>query len=412
MTNGTVEGMRRCPRIVAALVLTWAMLPGAAHAQAVDELPTEPWLGGLAFPTNMAFADDGRLFFTEKATGAVRVVSADGDLDPDPVLVLGVSSSGETGLLGIVLHPGFTRGEPWMYLYLSDPADGMNRLVRVAIDDDGGSGAPDALLTTVPATNAYHNGGDLLFGPDGMLYVAVGEAHERDRAQDPNDVGGKVLRLSPEGDPAPGNPFGDGNPAYTLGHRNSFGLCVDPATGDLWATENGPDVDDEVNRLDAGANYGWPEATGDSGGRFADPVVVFPDTVALTGCAWWQGELLVGSWNDGSVRRIDTIRGAATEVFGFPAGVTDVLVGPDDALYVATADAIWRMAAAPPGAPASASTPTSLGPDPMPTPQEDGSQRTGWIAIIAAVIIAGGLVARLVAGRSLRSAGDETDADG
>lgn len=411
MTTGTVEGMGRCPRIVVALVFVLAV-PSAARAQAVDDLPAEPWLEGLAFPTNMAFADDGRLFFTEKATGAVRVVSADGDLDSDPVLVLGVASTGETGLLGIAIDPKFTRGEPWIYLYLSDPSDGMNRLLRVAIGDDGRAGAPEPLLTTVPATNAYHNGGDLLFGPDGMLYVAVGEAHEPDRAQDPNDVGGKVLRLSPEGGPAPGNPLGDGNPAFTLGHRNSFGLCADPATGDLWATENGPDVDDEVNRLDAGANYGWPEVTGDSGGRFADPVVVFPDTVALTGCAWWQGALLVGSWNDGRIRRIDTTRGTATELFGFPTGVTDVLVGPDDALYVATADAIWRIGAAPPVNPTPAPTPASVGPDPMPSPRDDGSERTGWIALVAAVILAGGLVARFAAGRTLRSARDETDADG
>lgn len=382
--------MRRSPLLVVALLL---FLAPPARGQA-----PEPWLEGLRFPTNMAFATDGRLFFTEKATGAVRLASADGVLDPEPVRSIAVGSTGETGLLGIALHPRFTEGEPWIYLYLSDPADGMNRLVRVRADDAVTGLEP--LLTTVPATNAYHNGGDLLFGPDGMLYVAVGEAHEAERAQDPEDVGGKVLRLTPEGSPAPGNPT-EGNPAFTLGHRNSFGLCADPATGDLWETENGPDVNDEVNRLEAGANYGWPDVTGDSGGRFADPVTVFPDTVALTGCAWWRGELLAGSWNDGRVRRIDTATGDATEVLGFPAGVTDLQVGPDGALYVSTADTIWRVGTAPTG---------SLGPAPMPAPSEDGGGASRWIAAVAAVVLVGALAVRFSAGRALRGSRDPRDA--
>lgn len=388
-----------------AVVVTGVAVPRVATAQPATDVPAEPWLAGLAFPTNMAEAEDGRLFFTEKATGAVRVVSADGVLDPRPVLTLGVSSTGETGLLGIALHPDFTQGSPWLYLYLSDPADGMNRLVRARVGDDGRARTPEPLLTTVPATNEYHNGGDLLIGADRMLYVAVGEAHEPARAQDPDDVGGKVLRLDLAGEPAPGNPLGDANPVFTTGHRNSFGLCVDPATGDVWETENGPDVDDEVNRLTAGGNYGWPEVTGNSGGRFDDPVAVFPTTVALTGCAWWHGELLVGSWNDGRVRRIDAETGAAAEVFAFPAGVTDVLVGRDGALYVATADAIWRLG--PSGSPVAPTTSGSLGPAPMPTPADTGDRRVGWVALVAAVVLAAGLVARVAAGRALRSAEDD-----
>jgi quinoprotein glucose dehydrogenase len=226
-----------------------------------------------------------------------------------------------------------------------------------------------------------------------MLYVSVGEAHESERAQDPSDIGGKVLRLTPEGTAAPGNPLGDGNPVYTLGHRNSFGLCVDPSTGDLWETENGPSADDEVNRLVPGSDYGWPQVTGDSGGRFADPVTVFPDPPALTGCAWWRGDLLVGAWNDGLVRTIDPATGEVFETFAFPAGVTDLQVGPDDALYVATADAIWRVDA--PGD-------DSLGPAPI-APQPESSDPRGWIAVAAAVVLAVALIARLAAGRRLRS---------
>ncbi|MGZ4132710.1 MAG: PQQ-dependent sugar dehydrogenase, partial [Actinomycetota bacterium] len=293
--------MRR--RLLPALLVVLALAPAPARAQT----PT-PWLPA-DFPTNMAFAPDGRLFYTEKDTGRVRVVSAAGDLLPTPFATFGVGSEGETGLLGIALDPGFASGRPWVVLYLSDAATGRNELVRVRADADVG-GKVEVLQTFLPTTGLYHNGGDLLFAADGDLYVTVGEAHESQRAQDTNDVGGKVLRFTADGRPAPGNPFGAGNPVFTYGHRNSFGLCQDPSSGDIWETENGPDVNDEVNRLVAGADYGWPIVTGDSGGRFQDPVAVFHDTVALTGCAWWRGGLYVGSYNDGLVRRIDTATGA------------------------------------------------------------------------------------------------------
>ncbi|MEX0983588.1 MAG: PQQ-dependent sugar dehydrogenase [Actinomycetota bacterium] len=373
-----------CPLVVAAMLVCFAV--------PVSAQPVGPWLGDLDFPTNMAFAPDGRLFFTEKETGLVRVVDAGGTLRPEPFATFAVRGGGETGLLGIALHPSFGQGEPWMYLYVSDPATGMNRLVRVRAEGDT-AGEPEMLLETVPATNAYHNGGDLLFGADGMLYVSVGEAHEPARAQDPSNLGGKVLRLTPEGEPAPGNPFGEGNAAFTLGHRNSFGLCLDPATGTIWETENGPDRDDEVNRLEAGANYGWPVLTGAGGdGRYADPVSVFPRTVALTGCAWLAGTLYIGSFTDGGIRSLDPVTGSTDDVARFDAGVTDLQAGPDGRLYVATAEQIWRF------------TP---GDDPAPG-MVNGSLRPpdrdrGWIAVVAAAVLVLGLLWRVRAGRRLRS---------
>lgn len=364
-------------RVITAVALIVACAEPAAGESVM------PWLSGLDFPTNMAFAPDGRLFFTEKNTGQVRVVSADGSLQPEPFATLDVSTQGEAGLLGIALHPRFADGEPWMYLYLSG-ADSMNRIVR--LDAGGPAGDhPEVLLDTVPATNAYHNGGDLLFGADGMLYATVGEAHEPGRAQDPSDLGGKVLRLTPDGEAAPGNPFGAENPVFTLGHRNSFGLCLEPGTETIWETENGPDRDDEVNRLQPGANHGWPTVTGaDGDGRYVDPVAVFPRPVALTGCAWWDGDLFVGSYIDGAIRRIDPVTGERFQVGAFGDGVTDLQVGPDGALYVATSSAIWRLR---PGE----------APPTMPAPA-DGRDR-GWIAIAAAVVIAAALVVRWRAGR-------------
>jgi quinoprotein glucose dehydrogenase len=354
----------------------------------------------------MAFAPDGRLFFTERETGRVRVVTAAGDLVAEPFLTLPVINASETGLLGIALHPRFAE-EPWVYLYRSDPGSGMNEIVRVRADGDRARGEPELLLRTVPATNEYHNGGDMVFGPDGMLYVAVGEAHEPERAQDLDDLGGKVLRLTPEGEPAPGNPFGRDVAAFTIGHRNSFGLCFDPATGDLWETENGPDDGrDEVNRLIPGGNYGWPAVTGDSGGRFEDPITSFAETVVPTGCAWWRGGLYVGEYASKSVSSIDPISGDVAEAYPF-GRTTDLQAGPDGALYVATADTIWRVedpeASRTTGPSATTSSVTEAAePSPRtPSPAADGDDggARSWIVGVAAVILGGSLALRLWAGR-------------
>lgn len=376
--------MGRLAMTALAIVMVTATPAWAAETEVIAD--------GLAFPTNMAFSPDGRLFFTEKETGLVRVIGADGALRADPFATVAVGGGGETGLLGIALHPSFGPDEPWVYLYRSDPISGMNELVRIRADGDRATGALEILLATVPATNAYHNGGDLLFGPDNLLYVSVGEAHEPDRAQDLDDLGGKVLRLTTEGEAAPGNPLGAWSPVYTYGHRNSFGLCADPSTGAVWETENGPDRDDEVNRLTPGANYGWPAVTGDSGGRFEDPLTTFEETVAITGCAWWRGDLYVGSYKDGVVRRIGP-DGKREDVSTMPAGITDLQVGPDGRLYVATSVAILAL-----GEPVAGRTPPATA-----APGRGiGGAIGGWLAVVAVVVIAGALLLRLRAGRSVR----------
>jgi glucose/arabinose dehydrogenase len=403
--------------IVVAL-LSSVVLPAPARAQGTTP---ERWLARLAFPTNLAFAPDGRLFFTEKETGRVRVVR-DGRLLPQPFIQLDVVPQAERGLLGIALDPSFDKA-PWVYLYYSDAADGRNRLVRVRADGDRASGSPQTLLDLLPADAGYHNGGDLAFRPqDGTLLVAVGETHDPDRAQDPADVGGKIIRIEPDGSVPPDDALGSGSAVFTLGHRNSFGLCVDPRDDVIWETENGPDVDDEINRLVPGANYGWPEVTGVADDpRFADPIAVFPDTVALTGCAVAGDALFVGAFNTGELYRIalppPTDRLAEPTVAAtLPSGITDVALGPDGTLYVATSDAIWRVPVA--GIPASAMTtaPATTGASGVASPssrRDDAGRSTpAWIPVAAAIVLAAGLTLRLVAGRRLRSARDDDRSDG
>jgi glucose/arabinose dehydrogenase len=257
------------------------------------------------------------------------------------------------------------------------------------------AGPVQPLLDLLPL-NGIHNGGDLTFGTDGTLFVTVGEAGNAANAQDPSSLGGKVLRLRPDGspaeDPLPG-------PAYSMGLRNSFGICVDPSTGDLWETENGPSSDDEVNRIVAGGNYGWPDQLGPGGdpSRFVDPVVDHPRVIVPTGCAIWDGDLYYGAF-DGAIRRVALPASAPARdevVATVGAGITDLSVGPDGALYVATTAGIDRFAAPPHG-------PVAPPPATRATPSRSGS--IGAVALAVAAVSAAALV--LLRRRRLRSPPD------
>ena len=377
------------------LVAALAFVPAAsAHGAATFE----PVATDLSFPSNMAFAPDGRLLFAEKDTGDIRVIR-DGSLEAEPLAHIDVLSSSEQGLLGLALDPAFDT-QPWIYVYYSDPVSHLNRLARISADDAGSE--PEPLLEGLTTEHGYHNGGDLVFGRDGKLYVAVGEVHEGERAQDPDDLGGKVLRLNPDGSAPPDNPFGAGNLAYSMGHRNSFGLCIDPSDGTLWETENGPGSDDEVNRNEPGGNYGWPDQLGPGGEPpFIDPVLDFPEVIVPTGCAVWQGDLYFGAFGTGLLYRLSlpAAGGTPADVIGdLGAGITDLQVGPDGDLYIATSNAIQKLADA--GSPAPAISPTTAPPAPV-ADASDGGWKT-VVAIVAGVALAAGLIARFVAGWRLR----------
>jgi len=333
-----------CALAVCAVSVALAVTPAP---MATTEEPFRPVARGLEFPTNMAFAPDGRVFFTEKETGRVRILR-DGRVLPGAFVDLDVVGGGERGLLGIALHPEFD-ARPWVYLYLSDAADGRNRVVRIRADGDRG-GAPETVLDGLPAVSSYHNGGDMAFGSDGMLLVVTGEAHDPELAQEPSSPGGKILRVEPDGSVPRDNPFGRRNPVYALGIRNSFGICVSPVTGDVWETENGPDRDDEVNRIEPGANYGWPVQLGPGGEpRFVDPQLVYPDQIVPTGCAVSPdgSSLFFGDYR-GVIHRAKLAPprfsrvSRETALAALPAGVVDVAVAPDRFLWVATPDTLWR----------------------------------------------------------------------
>ena len=242
---------------------------------------------GLEVPWAVAQAPDGRLFVTERP-GRVRIVRlGGGGLQPQPWASVPARANpdAERGLLGIALDPDFARNG-FVYLYYSFAGPGgatLNRLVRMR--DINGTGTDETILLDNIPGSANHDGGRIAFGPDGKLYVATGDAEQQNRAQDRGSLGGKILRLEKDGTLPADNPFA-GSPVYSLGHRNGQGLAFHPDTRVLYQTEHGPSgffpacCQDEVNRIEAGANYGWPIVTGKPGDqRFRDPILSSGPTI-------------------------------------------------------------------------------------------------------------------------------------
>ena len=385
-----------------ATASSWSASPAVAQTPGGPEITTV--VDGAAFPTNMAFSPDGRLFYTEKETGNIRIVQ-DGELLPDAFATLPVSGGSESGLLGIALDPDFEQS-PFVYVYYTSAVDGRNHVARLpASGEDPNVGGPLQNLITLLTASGIHNGGDIVFGPDGKLYAVVGETGADDLAQDPGSLGGKILRLDPDGRIPADNPFGPDSPVFTLGHRNSFGLCFNPHDGQLWETENGPSSDDEINRIEAGNNYGWPNQLGPSGtsgpSDFTDPTLVFRDIIVPTGCAFFDdaissgavqpepgGQMVFGDFH-GDLHSLllqppemHNAQRVTTEA-SLPDGITDVEVGPDGNLYVSTSDSIVRIRGAH-GIPF-----TPAGPSPTATSGggEGGGLGVGSIVLIVAAIV-------------------------
>ncbi|MHC6592989.1 PQQ-dependent sugar dehydrogenase [Arthrobacter sp. C152] len=292
----------------------------------------------LDIPWAAVFLPDGTGIISERGTARLKAVR-DGKV-ADLGQVPGVVPGGEGGLLGLALSPHFA-ADRYLYAYLTAKDD--NRVVRLTVADNGdGSlrlGEPQALFAGIPKAGT-HNGGRIRFGPDGFLYVVTGDAQRREQAQDPNALGGKILRLAADGAPAPGNPFG--NAVYSLGHRNVQGLAWD-SSGRMWASEFGPDVDDELNLILPGANYGWPAVTGaPHRAGFQDAKVVWPATSESSP----SGLEIVGNTAYlGALRgqRLWTVPLAGTEA-GNPVAyftgqygrIRDVILAPDGALWLLT----------------------------------------------------------------------------
>ena len=276
----------------------------------------------------------GSMLISERDTARVFEVTADGERRLIGT-VPGVVPGGEGGLLGIAARD---TGMPYLYAYFTAARD--NRIVRIEVTGEPGSyglGAVEVLLTGIPKART-HNGGRLAFGPDGMLYATAGDARFVDEAQNLRSLAGKILRLTPEGDVPADNPFA-GSYVYSYGHRNPQGLAFD-STGQLWASELGQNTWDELNRIEAGANYGWPLVEG-IGGRdgFVDPVQQWrTSTASPSGLGIVGDTLFMASLRGKRLWAIDIAEpGVSTAYFAGELGrIRDAVAGPDGTLLLLT----------------------------------------------------------------------------
>lgn len=336
--------------------------PGAAGGATVGALPegsVETLATGLEVPWGMAWSPDGALWITERPGRLVRLPAAAWRGDPDPegaaarrasVEVPGVAATGEGGLMGVALDPDFrTNRRIYLALTYRDPDGVANRVDRYRIA--GGEGGfrlveRTPVVTSIPGAS-FHDGGRIVFGPAGRLWVTTGDAGSGERAQEKGSLAGKILRLAPDGSVPGGNPFG--TPVWSYGHRNPQGLAWGP-DGTLWSTEHGPSGPgpghDEVNRIERGGNYGWPEIRGDErrpGMR--TPVRHSGEaTWAPAGAAWVDGSLFFGGLRGEGLYELQVEGGAppATGIrvhfFEELGRIRAVRTGPDGLLYFTTSN--------------------------------------------------------------------------
>lgn len=271
---------------------------------------------GLATPWGLDFLPDGRAVVTERDSARVLVVTAPdlaegGTRKKGEVVEIGkipeTDPRGEAGLLGVAVSPSFA-SDGLLYFYVCTATD--NRVVRAKLEGDV-LGAPEPVLTGIP-TGDIHDGGRLVFGPDGYLYVTTGEAGNERLAQNRKSLAGKILRITTEGDPAPDNPFG--TVVWSWGHRNVQGVAFDP-DGSLWASEFGQRKADELNRILPGENYGWPVVEGTGGPkRFTEPQLTWPTGEASpSGLAYAGGYLWMAALQGERLWRIKVASGQVSD---------------------------------------------------------------------------------------------------
>lgn len=347
--------MNRFPLVLCFLVVSANLRP-ATVPHGFSDVPV---VSGLNSPTAMAFAPDGRVFVCEQ-TGAVRVVK-NGVLLPQPFVQVTVDSEQERGLGGIALHPNFANNG-FLYIYYTRPGTPVrNVIVRyTAAGDTAAANSAQGILELDPLSGALvHNGGAMQFGPDGKLYVSVGENARRESAQSPANLLGKILRMEPDGTIPADNPFsndalyqGRNKLIYALGFRNTFTFDFQPGTGRLFANDVGENTYEEINDVLPGGNYGWPNCEGPcsgGGGTFHDPFYHYGRTqeqgsCAITGGAFYnppnpsfpfeyQGTYFFADYCGGWIQSLNLQTRIARQFLFGADGIVSVRIGPEGSLY-------------------------------------------------------------------------------
>ena len=332
------------------------------------DLQLQSVLPGLNFPVGLALAPDGRVFFNERLTGKIRIINQ-WQLVNQPFCQITIATSGEQGLLGLTLDPDFANNK-FVYVYHSASSPLRNRVVRYT-ESSGSCTQETIILDNLPAST-NHNGGIIQFGPDGKLYVIIGDSENSANSQSLTTLAGKILRVNPDGSAPNDNPFyaTDSNPdpnsprkkVFSLGHRNSYGFTFHGHTGHLWETENGPGDNDEINRIVAGGNYGWPTVGGIANNpNFRNPILAYTPTIAPTGIiaipenstvypVAYRNNLLFTAWNDGRIRRVIlsgpdlTLLGSSSTAYtGGQGGLLSLMLGTDGYVYASNGSGIFKV---------------------------------------------------------------------
>ena len=326
---------------IAALSLALLLLAGCATAPirtpSATPVPNTPAaeagqreiVSGLSAPWSVLRLESGSTLISERDGGIIREITADGSVR-DVATVAGAVHEGEGGLLGLE-----TDGQ-YLYAYFTTAND--NRVERWPLEGGPGTYAlgEGTVILEGLAKAGNHNGGRIKVGPDGDLYVTVGDAGDPGRAQDVASPNGKILRIELDGGIPADNPF-PGSPVYSMGHRNPQGLAWDD-DGQLWAAEFGQDTWDEFNRIEAGGNYGWPIVEGIAGDpEFIDPVVQWAtDDASPSGLAYADGMFYLASLRGQRLWVIDPDGTAVPALVGTYGRLRDVVPGPDGTVWILT----------------------------------------------------------------------------
>ncbi|MFE1014849.1 PQQ-dependent sugar dehydrogenase [Streptomyces sp. NPDC058794] len=295
---------------------------------------------GLKSPWGLAPLPGGGLLVSSRDEATITRVDEKTGEKTELGEVPGVAASGEGGLLGIALSPDYA-SDQMVYAYFTSASD--NRIVRMRYDGKKPSGEqlgePDTVFRGIPK-GVIHNGGRIAFGPDKMLYAGTGESGDTGLSQDKESLGGKILRMTPDGEPAPGNPFPD-SVVYSYGHRNVQGLAWDDEQR-LFAAEFGQDTWDELNAVKPGDNYGWPEAEGKGGGSgFHDPLAQWStDEASPSGVAFAEGSVWMAGLRGERLWRVP-LKG--TEAAADPQAFLEGEYGRLRTVVAAGGDRLWLV---------------------------------------------------------------------
>ncbi len=304
---------------------------------------------GLQAPRSIDISKDGRIFVSEKR-GSIRVVD-NGTLLTEPVGDIKAENIGDAGLLGLTLHPNFTQNHLFYVYYTYSNSTGLFNKVLMLKESNNRIIDSKTILDGIPGDD-YRDGGRIMFGPDGKLYVSTGDASIPELSQDLDSLAGKILRINEDGTIPQDNPFSN-SPVYAYGFRNVQGLAWAPNSGALYSSDQGGAGNDEINLISPGKNYGWPHeecnSSDDEDNRYTPPLLCFNPSLEPSGIAFafsnklgYQNHLIVATLKGSHLRDIDFDSGSQNTILVGYGRIIDLVESEDGSIFVLTSNTDGR----------------------------------------------------------------------